>query len=166
MLLSAVLDERRADHRDAEQADQPRGPRAHHLLVDDRLAHDVGALAAVLARPGERQIAGLVDLPLPGLGLGDAARVAELDRALVALALGDVPLEPGPDLALEGQLLGRVREIHGRVGSTSPPGWLPSGPLMVTDPRVVRGMQTQLASWRNRAAGSPAPARREVGLTS
>src|SRR5207244_1414664 len=82
---------------------------------------------APLARPGERQVAGLVDLPLPGLGLRDAARVAELDRALVALAFGDVPLEPGPDLALEGQLLGHVGEIHGRVGSTSPPGWLPSG---------------------------------------
>src|SRR5204863_27590 len=97
LLLAAVLDERRPDHRDAEEADQPRGPGAYHLLVDDRLAHDVGALAAVLARPGEGQVAGRVDLPLPGLGLGDAARIAEPE---VAIHLGrDVPARAGGEAA-------------------------------------------------------------------
>ena len=72
------------------------------------------ALAAVLLRPAEREVARRVDLPLPGLRLRDAPRVAELDRTLVALALRHVLLEPGAHLALERELLRRVREIHGR----------------------------------------------------
>src|SRR5207245_1228809 len=138
LLLAAVLDERRTDHRDAEEADQAWGLRAHHLLVDDGLAHDVGALTAPLARPGERQVAGLVDLPLPGLGLGDAALVAELDRALAPPApwhrrgrygpvVGARPraavLAPGPGRSLAGSpLVCAEPEVAIHLGRDVPAG--------------------------------------------
>ena len=67
LLLGAVRDQRRPDHLDAHHADEARRARAHHLLVDDRLPHDVGALAAVLARPAHGDVAGLVQLALPRL---------------------------------------------------------------------------------------------------
>src|SRR5581483_9019704 len=114
LLLRAVMDERRTDHLDAHHPDEARRPGAHHLLVDDRLAHDVGALTAVLARPGEREVSGLVDLPLPRLRALESARIAPFHRALVALALRNVAREPRPDLALERHLLGSIREIHRR----------------------------------------------------
>src|SRR5262245_17842952 len=82
---------------------RPSGP--HHLLVDDRLAHDVRALAAVLARPAEREVARLRDLALPGAGLGDAPRVAPLEGPRIALLLRDVPPEPGAHGAAKHLLL-------------------------------------------------------------
>src|SRR5262249_23702131 len=87
--------------------------RADHLLVDDGLAHDVGALAAVLARPPHREVAGVVHLALPGLGPGDAAPVRRpFHRVVAPVVLRAVALEPGADFALEGELLERVGQIH------------------------------------------------------
>src|SRR5439155_24980351 len=101
--------------------DQSGCPGAYHLLVDDRLAHDVGTLAAVLGRPGERQVPGLVDLPLPGFRQREAARIAPFHVALVALSLRDVLLEPVTHGVLEGALRGRVGEIHRRESLARPP---------------------------------------------
>ena len=99
-------DERRADHLDAHHADQAGGAGADHLLVDDGLAHDVGTLAAVLGGPGELQVPGVEHLALPGLGVGEAAGIAKLQWAFVALATGDVARQPGANFALERALCG------------------------------------------------------------
>jgi hypothetical protein len=115
LLLGAVRDERRSHHLDAHHADQPRGPRANHLLVDDGLAHDVGTLAAVLGGPAHGEVARLEHLPLPRLGARDLLRVGRpLDGIVAAVLAGDVRLEPRAHLALEGEFLGRVGEIHRR----------------------------------------------------
>jgi len=119
LLLGAELDQCRPDHLHAHHADERRRAGTDHLLVDDGLAHDVCALAAPLLRPGEREVAGLVDFPLPRLRRRDAARVAVLERPRVALALRDVLLEPRAHLALEGALRGRVAQIHRRLATTS-----------------------------------------------
>src|SRR5581483_12063526 len=96
-----------------------RRARPHHLLVDDRLAHQVRALAAVLAGTAHREVAGLPHLPLPRLRLCDAARVAPFHGPLLAALLRDVRREPAADGLLERALLGCVREIHGPFASTS-----------------------------------------------
>src|SRR5262249_14357295 len=86
---------------------------ADHLLVEDGLPQDVGALAAVLAGPAHGEVARVVHRALPRLRLGDACPVRRaLDGIVAALALRDVLLEPRAHLALECQLLGRVREVH------------------------------------------------------
>jgi len=51
LIVVAPRDERRADHSDAHCANQSRGPCADHFFVDDRLAHRIHRLSAVLARP-------------------------------------------------------------------------------------------------------------------
>ena len=116
LLLGAVRDQRRADHLHAHHADQPRRARPHHLLVDDRLAHDVGALAAVLASasPWRRSRPRRPCAATPSRRRCGAGRPNSIGRSSRCL-LGDVLPEPGAHLALEGELFGRVGEVH-RVG--------------------------------------------------
>src|SRR5262249_10774041 len=115
LLLGAMRDERRADHLDAHHADEPRSARADHLLVHDGLSHDVGALAAILGGPAEREVPRGVDLALPRLGARDALPVGRAFHRIVApRVFRNVPLEPGADLALEGELVGGIGEVHRR----------------------------------------------------
>ena len=60
LLLGAVRDDRRPAHGQAEHVGELGRPRAHDLLVEDRLLDQRGAAAAVLLRPGEPRPAGLV----------------------------------------------------------------------------------------------------------
>src|SRR5439155_11455051 len=105
LLLGAVGDERRPHHLNTHEADQTRRPCAYHLLVDDRLAHDVGALAAVVARPAHGDVTGFVELSLPPLAARDAPRDVEVEGPLVWLPLRHVEYEPTTDFALKAVLL-------------------------------------------------------------
>src|SRR6516164_1616184 len=106
LILGAVRDERRADHLDAHHPDDARRAGPHHLLVHDGLSHDVGALPAVLLRPAYREVTRGVHLALPRLGARDPLLVGRsFHRVGVALVgLRDVLLQPGTNLALEGEL--------------------------------------------------------------
>src|SRR5262249_34278866 len=164
LLFGAELDQRRPDHLDAHHADETGRPGADHLLVEDRLAHDVGALTAPLLRPGEREVADLVHLPLPGLRLRDAARVAELERASVALALRDVLPEPGSYVALEGALLRRVAQVHRRVGSTSRRGWTTG--LYRKSTRASSPRKRSVAGWRGPRISKTSSMRRRAASSA
>ena len=81
LLLSAVDDQRRADHSRAHAAHQRR-PVLRELLVHDELLHDGKAGAAVLLRPGRRDPALVRQLRPPSLHLLEArAHVAATSAA-------------------------------------------------------------------------------------
>src|SRR5437870_1735151 len=80
VFFGAELDQRRPDHLDAHHADESGGARQHQLLIDDRLLHHIGAVAAVLLRPAHRDVAAIVELALPVLHRADPFRVARLQR--------------------------------------------------------------------------------------
>src|SRR5207249_11494783 len=117
-----------------------------------RLAHDVGALAAVVARPAHGDVTGFVELSLPPLAARDAPRVVEVEGPLVRLALLHVACEPATDFALEGVLLGRIAEVHRRP--------LPRSlhrRQKRSAPRRVRHAEPRTASGRGAPAAAAAP---------
>ena len=65
LLLGPVGDHGRAAHREAEHVGRLRAPRAHDLLVEDRLLDQRRAAAAVLLRPRHAGPAAVVELALP-----------------------------------------------------------------------------------------------------
>ena len=99
--VGAVDDDRRAGHAEADHADVRRRRGGGHLLVEDRLVAVGRARAAVLLRPGQAGVAGVVELAAPL-----AAELLEPLRAApaAALGLGQVRLDPrlqlGPELRL------------------------------------------------------------------
>src|SRR6202008_614846 len=90
LLLGPVRDYGGAAHREREHVRHRRRPRAHHLLVEDRLLDERGAATSVLLGPRHAGPAGVVQLALPG--------EAELECGLVAggLAPGVVGRKPFP----------------------------------------------------------------------
>ena len=85
---------------------------ARELLVEDRLEAVRRARAAVLLRPGQPGVAGLVELAAPLAH----ERVVEPLRAAAAaaLVLREVRVDPRAQLGAELGFLRRVAQIHAR----------------------------------------------------
>src|SRR5581483_7094267 len=94
LLVGAVRHDRRAGHAEADDPDVRGCLRARHFLVEDRLEAVGRAGAAVLLRPGEPGVAGLVQLAAPFT----AELVAEalLAAPPTASLLGQIGVDPGP----------------------------------------------------------------------
>ena len=103
--VGAVGDDRRPGHAEPDHAEVGRRLGARHLLEEDRLVAVRSAGAAVLLRPGQACVAGLVQLPAPV--------AAGLLEAAAADLVGEVRLDPRAQLRAEGGLLRRVAKIHG-----------------------------------------------------
>src|SRR5690606_7970572 len=80
------------------------------LLEEDQLLRRGGAAPAVLLRPGHAGVAGLVEAALPA-GVVGPLRLPVLERRL-RWQRGQRLLQPPPQLAPEGLLLGRPPEPH------------------------------------------------------
>src|ERR1700730_6061754 len=96
-----------AAHAEPDDVDRIRRLGQDHLVVDDELLHETGAAAPVLLGPGDADIAGVVELFLPG--------AAVLDKTLLAFARVHgrlVGLEPAANLVAESLLLRAELEIH------------------------------------------------------
>ena len=106
LVLVAVRDQRRAEHADADDVEDPRHAGAPDLLVDDDLVERAEALPAVVRGPGDGGEAALGELALPL-----AAGVDVVGGAVGRLVL--VLVEPGAHLgAVLGQL-GGVVQVQG-----------------------------------------------------
>ena len=105
LLLVAVRDQRRAEHADADDVEDPGHAGAADLLVDDDLVERAEALAAVLGRPRDGR---------PARPRRACAATARRARDIVAVGrLRLVLVEPGAHLgAVLGQL-GGVVQVHG-----------------------------------------------------
>ena len=104
LLLVAVRDQRRAEHADADDVEDPGHARAADLLVHDDLVERAEALAAVLGRPRDGGQPALGELVLPLAARRDIVAVGRLRLVLV---------EPGAHLgAVLGQL-GGVVQVQG-----------------------------------------------------
>src|SRR5918999_752566 len=106
LLVRAVRDHHRAAHHHAEDVDRWRRLGARHLLAEEGLLDERGAAAAVLLRPGEARVAGVVEPALPG------AAVLELGVVAGRVLTGGVLGEPGPQLVAGGLFGGGEREVH------------------------------------------------------
>ena len=88
---------------------------AVHLLRVDDLLHDPGAPAAPLLGPGDRGVAGVGEGAVPGAELLEPVAgsiSSEPPSPRPRIVVGQVGLEPGPELLAEGLGLGRVAEVH------------------------------------------------------
>ncbi len=89
LFLVAPRNKRRPEHAEPRPADVVRRLGAHHLVVDDRLAHGIHRLPAVFLRPCERDVTGLVQAALPRLGPREPglifATLAMSERPLVGM---------------------------------------------------------------------------------
>ena len=134
LLLGAVRDQRRAEHRDALPADVGRAG-GGHLLLEDELLDGGHAGAAVFGRPVRRHPAALVHGLLPlhggGLRLGLAEEAVVLPAALVAelaalvgdrlVVLGQPLLDEVVHLLSEARLVGGIGPVHSYL-LARPPG--------------------------------------------
>src|SRR6266849_3608732 len=111
--LGAVAEDGRADQVDVGAGGRPRRARAIERLFEEPALDDCRAPAALLARPGDRRPAALVELPLPVARDRQPERIVGARPAVVAPPGGrHVRLEPGARLLGEGQLARREREVH------------------------------------------------------
>src|SRR5437588_740743 len=111
--VRAVGHDRRPGHPEPDHADVGGRLRARHLLVEDRLEAVGRAGAAVIRRPGQARVAGLVKLaaPLAAESVAVAIGAASPAPSLV----GQVRVEPVAQLGAKGGFLRRVAEIHETV---------------------------------------------------
>ena len=112
LLFRTPLEQRRADERVAEEVGPERRPHPGELLGQHDVLHGGQALAAVLLRPRRADPAALVELLRPALVEGDPLLAAQLEARL-GPALGQVLVQPAPDLLPEGLGFRRVGEVHG-----------------------------------------------------
>src|SRR4051812_17430495 len=103
LVLVAVRDQRRAEHADADDVEDPRHAGAADLLVDHHLIERPEALPAVVRGPGDGGEAALGELALPL-----AAGVDVVARRRLVLVL----VEPGADRGAVLGKLGGVVQIH------------------------------------------------------
>ena len=113
--LGAVRDQRRADVVDADAVHQLRRARARQLLVEDRLLRRRRAAPAVLARPEEADVAGVVEPPLPVAQEGELVGERRVVVRHALAARRPVGGEPGAQRRAEALVVGRVGEVHGAV---------------------------------------------------
>src|SRR5262249_7158907 len=116
LLVGAVHDQDRPDHRHAEAA-EGRGADARHLLVEDELFADGHAAAAVFLRPVRRDptLARQRRAPCPDKGgaLGVGGRPVLFRHHLVVTALlRHVLLDVGADLLAEACLFWGIAKLH------------------------------------------------------
>ena len=111
--VRAVGHDRRPRHAEPDHADVCGRLGARHLLVEDRLEAVGRAAAAVVRRPGQAGVAGLVKLaaPLAAESVAVAVGAASPAPSLV----GQVRVEPAAQLGAKGGFLRRVAEIHETV---------------------------------------------------
>src|SRR5438876_1156830 len=101
--LGAVAEDGRADQVDVGAGGRPRRAHAIERLLQEPALDDGRAPAAVLARPGDRRPAALVELPLPVARDREPERIVGARPAVVAAPGGrHVRLEPGARLLGEG----------------------------------------------------------------
>ena len=110
LLVGAVRHDRRPGHPEADHADVGGSLRARHLLVEDGLEAVRRSRSAVLLRPGQPGVPGLVELAAPLA----AELVAEalLTAAPAAPVVGEVAVEPRVQLRAESCFLRRVAQGH------------------------------------------------------
>ncbi|MEZ5502268.1 MAG: hypothetical protein R3E50_06275 [Halioglobus sp.] len=89
--------------------------RAVHLLGEHHLLHHAGAASAVFGRPGDRRVAGVRQCAVPAAQGIDLRRRERAAIALAAQFIGEVLLQPLPDLAAKRQRLGWIAVIHQRA---------------------------------------------------
>ena len=110
LLLRPVRDDRRPGHVEADHADMGRSLHRGELLVEDRLEAVRRTRAAVLLRPGQPCVAGLVQLAAP---LADEGILEPLGAAAAAaLVRREVRIDPGAQLRPKRPLLLRVAQVH------------------------------------------------------
>jgi len=116
--LGALRDQGRAEHAEGEDVDRRRRAGLDQRFAQEQLLHQAGALAAVLDRPVEPDVAGVEHLLLPGAALVDrvTAGVVTGRTTVGPRHVRLVGLQPGGRLVLELALLGSQVEIHGRKG--------------------------------------------------
>ena len=110
LLLGPAADDRRPRHPEPDHPDVRRRLRPRLLLEVDRLEPWGQPPAAVLRRPRDPDPAAVVEraAPLADLGPVEPSAAAAMATELV----GEVLVEPGPQLLAEGSLLRRVAEVH------------------------------------------------------
>ena len=116
LLLGAVLHDRRRDVRQADDVHGPRRSGAVHLLGIDDLLHERCAPPAVLRRPGDGCVAGAGERAVPFLQSLDPFRVVPdgMPRQLAEI-VGEVPVQPGPELLPERLGFLGIRKVHAGV---------------------------------------------------
>src|SRR5205807_6244090 len=146
LLLGPVRDDRGPGHAEPDHTDVSRRLRRGELLVQNRLEAVRRPGAAVLLRPGQPGVAGLVQLAAP---LADE-RILEPLRATAPSALlrGEVGRDPSPELVAKPRLVGRVPQVHEREANP----WRMPEPVRPASPRR-RGVAAPAAASRLR--GSP-----------
>src|ERR1017187_1833665 len=107
LLVGAVGDDHRPAHDQPEDVGRRWRLGANHLLVEDRLLHERGAATAVLAWPGDADVARIEEGALP--------EQAEVDDVLGSLGLRTGPVlgQPRTHLVAELQLRRGQAEVHG-----------------------------------------------------
>ena len=123
LLLGAPLQDGGADEGVAEEVATHRGAGPGELLGEDHALHGGEALAAVLRGPGGADPTALEELGGPVVEPGPPLLVGHLE-ALVEPTVGQVVLQPAPDLDAELLGFGRVGEVHGDIVPL-PPGSRP-----------------------------------------
>src|SRR5262245_15363573 len=151
LLVGAVGDDRRPGDADPEVADHLGRACPRHLLDVGELLRDGRVTATELARPVDAHPAGLRQRPLPGAQAANALVLRHPGGVLGAKVVGNVCLQPRPQLLPEGvdALLGHGHRLAGRsaasrvagspdpaqVASGRPAGYL--GPTVADSPPLL-----------------------------
>src|SRR5207253_5573598 len=118
--LAAVVDECGTEEPDAEDVEDGWRVGARQLGPHDRLLDLRAATAAPLVRPVHAQVAGLVELPLPGAAQLDQTGLAGARFAqLLPPGARQIGREPGAERVAEAEVRGGELEVH-RVVCRSP----------------------------------------------
>ena len=112
LLLGAVGDDRRAEHADADDVEDPGHAGGGDLLVGDDLVQRPEALPAELGGPRRAVEAALGQPRLPRAPRGDLLVLVQLRGARVGGRLALVLVEPGPDLGAVLRQLRSVVQVH------------------------------------------------------
>src|SRR5207247_9122549 len=116
-----VRHERRPENREAAAVHELGRLGARHLLVEDDHLDDRRAAPAELARPVHADVARRVHRLLPGAEPSDLVAVGSRGRERTpAEIVGQVGLEPVPNLFAKRLFLLAEVEVHGRLTTSSP----------------------------------------------
>ena len=108
LLVGAEAQQRRAEHVEADDVDELRGPCRGELLVDDDLLDRRAAAPTELLGPGAADVAGVVAARLPAAQHLHAV----VQRPWKVGRSQSIPREERPDLLLQRAFCGRRLELH------------------------------------------------------